>query len=234
MNHGVVLVGWNDDDGCWIMRNSWGSAWGENGYMRIKYGVSGIGTNAAYVTYGDAPNPDPQPDPEDGEITNGQIISDLSAARGQWLHYYINVPENTSNLRVSISGGSGDADLYTLFGEQPTSSNYDCRPYRNGNSEACNFENPQAGAWHIGLLAYTGFSGVALTASYQESTPDPVTACFTTDNLTHINQGRAYRCSWRYACAVGSGDYLGRARSSVISSLQESSEGYWEKTDTCP
>ena len=239
LNHGVVLVGW-DDDGCWILRNSWSSAWGEGGYMRIKYGVSGIGTYAAYVAYGEAPNPDPdpQPEPEDGEIINGQTISDLSAEQGQWLYFHINVPENASNLQVSITGGSGDADLYTQFGTQPTSSNYDCRPYRYGNNETCTQETPLAGTWYVGLQAYTDFSGVALTASYQEGDPDtdpePVPECVTTDNLTHINQGRAYRCGWWSACAVGSRDYLGRAVSTTVSSLQETSENYWERTDSCP
>lgn len=235
LNHGVVLVGWDDDDGCWIMRNSWSSAWGENGYMRIKYGVSRIGAYAAYVDYGDAPNPDPQPDPDDGEITNGQTISDLSAERGQWLYYYINVPENASNLQVSISGGSGDADLYTQFEAQPTSSSYNCRPYRYGNNEVCSNASPQAGTWHIGLQAYADFSGVALTASYQEGVPEPpVFRCVTDNNAAHINQGRAYRCGWWNACAVGSGDNLGRARTSVVSSLLRLSEDYWEKTDSCP
>jgi C1A family cysteine protease len=240
LNHGVVLVGWDDDDGCWIMRNSWSSAWGEDGYMRIKYGVSGIGSYAAYVAYGDAPNPEPEPEPEpeNGEIINGQTISDLSAARDQWLYFHINVPENASNLHLAITGGSGDADLYTQFGSQPTSSDYDCRPYRYGNEETCSHETPRAGTWHIGIHAYTDFSGVALTASYQDGSsdpdPEPVAECVTTDNLTHISQGRAYRCGWWQACAVGSRDNLGRARSSVVSSLQETSENYWEKVDSCP
>jgi C1A family cysteine protease len=242
LNHGVVLVGWNDGDGCWIMRNSWGTSWGEAGYMRIKYGVSGIGQEATYVTYGDAPNPDPDPDPTpdpgDGEIANGQTISNLSAKPGDWLYYYINVPENASNLQVRISGGSGDVDLYTLFGARPTSSNYDCRPYRYGNNEECNYETPQAGTWYIGLQAYSEFSGVGLTANYQDDpsdpNPEPVSACITTDNLTHISQGRAYHCGWWGACAVGSHDSLGRARSTVVSSLQAVSANYWEKTDSCP
>lgn len=54
VNHAVVLVGWDDTqgtDGVWIVRNSWGTGWGESGYMRIEYGCSEIGYAAAYVDY---------------------------------------------------------------------------------------------------------------------------------------------------------------------------------------
>jgi C1A family cysteine protease len=54
VNHGVVLVGWDDNqgtEGVWYMRNSWGSWWGEGGYMRIEYGCSKIGYGAAYINY---------------------------------------------------------------------------------------------------------------------------------------------------------------------------------------
>ncbi len=54
INHAVVLVGWDDnqgDEGIWYMRNSWGAHWGEFGYMRMAYGCSEIGYGAAYVDY---------------------------------------------------------------------------------------------------------------------------------------------------------------------------------------
>jgi C1A family cysteine protease len=51
INHAIVLVGWNDTDGAWILRNSWGSGWGEEGYMRIAYGKSLVGYAANYVVY---------------------------------------------------------------------------------------------------------------------------------------------------------------------------------------
>ncbi len=49
VNHGVVITGWNDADNTWVIRNSWGSGWGENGYMRIKRGISNVGYAANYV-----------------------------------------------------------------------------------------------------------------------------------------------------------------------------------------
>lgn len=54
VNHGVVLVGWDDNqgsNGVWFMRNSWSPGWGEGGYMRIEYGCSRIGYAASYVNY---------------------------------------------------------------------------------------------------------------------------------------------------------------------------------------
>ncbi len=54
VNHGVVLVGWDDNQGSggvWFMRNSWGPNWGEGGYMRIPYNCSSIGYAACYVLY---------------------------------------------------------------------------------------------------------------------------------------------------------------------------------------
>lgn len=54
INHAVVLVGWDDSQGqsgVWILRNSWGSGWGESGYMRIEYGCCNVGYAACFVDY---------------------------------------------------------------------------------------------------------------------------------------------------------------------------------------
>lgn len=40
--HCVSVVGYNDAEGYWICKNSWGAAWGESGYFRIAYGQCGI------------------------------------------------------------------------------------------------------------------------------------------------------------------------------------------------
>jgi len=60
VSHAVNLVGWDDEDEVWILRSSWRENWGENGYMRIKYGTSNVGLWTTYVEYGE---PDPEPEP---------------------------------------------------------------------------------------------------------------------------------------------------------------------------
>ncbi|NPA25129.1 MAG: hypothetical protein GXO34_04800, partial [Deltaproteobacteria bacterium] len=50
-NHCIALVGWDDNggDGYWILRNSWGRGWGENGYMRIAYDAAHVSCAACYL-----------------------------------------------------------------------------------------------------------------------------------------------------------------------------------------
>ncbi len=50
-NHAIQLVGWDDAKGAWLMKNSWGTGWGENGFMWIAYGCDNVGYAAAYVNY---------------------------------------------------------------------------------------------------------------------------------------------------------------------------------------
>jgi serine protease len=98
--------------------------------------------------------------------SDGFTETNLSASRRQWLNYTLDVPAGMSALNVNTSGGSGDADLYVRFGAAPTTISYDCRPYLNGNDEACSFANPIAGRWYIGIRAYRSFAGVTLDARY--------------------------------------------------------------------
>lgn len=42
--HLVVLVGYDENQDCWICKNSWGRGWGENGYFRIRRGECEGGT----------------------------------------------------------------------------------------------------------------------------------------------------------------------------------------------
>jgi serine protease len=91
----------------------------------------------------------------------------LSASTGGWVNRSISVPSGASDLSISITGGTGDADLYTRFGSAPTTSSYDCRPYKYGNEETCTVAAPSAGTYYVGIRAYSAFSGVTYNWSYQ-------------------------------------------------------------------
>lgn len=36
--HCVCVIGYDDNQRCWICKNSWGTNWGDNGYFKIRYG----------------------------------------------------------------------------------------------------------------------------------------------------------------------------------------------------
>jgi len=64
-NHEVLLVGWDDNKawpgsagkGCWIVKNSWDTTWGNAGYFYIAYGSGKVGDDNLYYDYWRYRNP---------------------------------------------------------------------------------------------------------------------------------------------------------------------------------
>jgi len=53
--HVVTIVGYDDNEGCWMVKNSWGSGWGLGGYFKLAYDADlfaqwyGPGTGVMYI-----------------------------------------------------------------------------------------------------------------------------------------------------------------------------------------
>jgi len=88
--------------------------------------------------------------------------SNLSAGRNQQLDYGpFSVPDGKSAIRVVISGGTGDADLYTSV--EPDTAGGPCVPWLDGNEEQCTYRSlSQSDVVSVTLDAYSPFSGVTL------------------------------------------------------------------------
>ena len=139
-------------------------------------GLNGSPNLLAYSRFGGGgSNPPPPTGPT--ELQNGVAVASLSGASGSETFFTIDVPAGATDLVVQISGGSGDADLYTRFGSAPTVSTYACRPWLNGNNETCTDATPSAGTHHIMIQGYSSFSGVTIVASFVEPSSAPCTNC---------------------------------------------------------
>ena len=99
-------------------------------------------------------------------LTKGVPVTGLSGATGASLYYTLAVPAGSTNLTFTMSGGTGDADLYVQFGANPTDTSYVCRPYLSGNNETCTIAAPSAGTYYVRVKGYSAFSGVSLVGNY--------------------------------------------------------------------
>ncbi|ASR43730.1 hypothetical protein BEN78_10475 [Xanthomonas citri pv. mangiferaeindicae] len=130
------------------------------------YYIKLVGTAAFANVRLQARHAEPSDGGGQGSLRNGVPVTGISGEAGSAQYWTVQVPAGTMSLDVTMSGGTGDGDLYVRYGEQPTTSAYDCRPYRFGNEESCSFVNPQPGTWHVMVHAYSAISGVTLTAEY--------------------------------------------------------------------
>jgi subtilisin-like proprotein convertase family protein/C1A family cysteine protease/putative hemolysin len=96
INHAVVIVGYNNVGGYWIVKNSWGSSFGEGGYFKVGYGECRIEDWVSYAV--------PGPPPGQYELTmqvsppgGGTTVPSLGD------HWY----DSGTSVNVSASANSG-------------------------------------------------------------------------------------------------------------------------------
>jgi serine protease len=88
-----------------------------------------------------------------------------SAARGSIVLYRIFVPTGSTNLTVTLAGGTGDADIYVRRATPPTLSSFTCASENAANGEICSITNPAKGTWYIAVAVWDAYAGATLTAN---------------------------------------------------------------------
>ena len=193
VNHAVVLVGWDDNlgpDGVWIMRNSWGTGWGEDGYMKITYGCSKIGYAAVYTNFTPPPPYGLEHSCEEVPISAEAMLDDPTLSHAQTFDLKVVVSENDDWTSTDVTA-SVDGNLYqhSLFDDSvPQVSMWDMYPslqfdsffsardfavpgfawgpdYTNSSMSAIWFDTENTGNGTYTIARFSVTSGTELTLS---------------------------------------------------------------------
>jgi C1A family cysteine protease len=120
-NHCVLLVGWSNNlppvpggstpaDG-WIVKNSWGTGWGDSGYFYMTYGAANIGYNSTFFHEWQSydPNGDVWYYDEDGyNYSFGQSGGTNTTA---WILAKYIPPSNTNVTRIEFWANDATTDV---------------------------------------------------------------------------------------------------------------------------
>lgn len=98
------------------------------------------------------------------ELTLGVPLAVSGSGGGTEREFTVVVPADAPALRVTLSGGSGDADIVLRFNARPDPLNYDCGSFGPATQEECIIANPGAGTWHILLVGFETYGGAQLLA----------------------------------------------------------------------
>jgi C1A family cysteine protease len=133
VNHGVVIVGWSNSlppvpgsstpaEG-WIVKNSWGAGWGDDGYFYMTYGTGNIGYTSSFVHAWQAYDSDGHIWYYDEDGWNGAVGWGGANTTSWGLAKYI--PDSNTNVtRIEFwtSDATTDVDVYLYDGFDGTST----------------------------------------------------------------------------------------------------------------
>jgi hypothetical protein len=105
-------------------------------------------------------------------LDNCVPVASLTGAQESETFFKIDVPAGQDSLRIAISGGTGDADLYVKKGEKPTAKSWDYHPGLHGNDESVEVKNPAAATWYIMVRGYQAYADVSLRACFKTAQDD--------------------------------------------------------------
>ncbi|HEV7410058.1 MAG TPA: C1 family peptidase [Bradyrhizobium sp.] len=121
--HFMLVIGYDNSQNCWIVKNSWGTGWGQNGFGRIGYGETGIDSGAKIGIQGVNPDPWTKRRLHSGammESGNGALHRNFemltTAPSGQMRHWWRDNSASGLPWHAGILQGNDVAACPTLTG----------------------------------------------------------------------------------------------------------------------
>lgn len=152
VNHAIFIVGWDDnytyeDDehGVWIIKNSWGTGWGENGYMYIGYDCYHVGVASNYITFSGRSG-------SSNQTNNPPIVSNENPANND-----LSVPLDINSVSINISDEEDDLFNWSIE-TSPNIGNKSSNDDSNG-VKICNVQGLKPNTeyiWYVNVTDYNG------------------------------------------------------------------------------
>lgn len=104
--HAVSLVGYDDTKRAWLIRNSWGAEWGENGFAWISWDDdSGVGSETWGFEMPQSQDFLAVTSPSDSEYVSGQyqLTSKVQGLKGQAIEFHVTDSSGRDVTRITCS-----------------------------------------------------------------------------------------------------------------------------------
>ena len=185
-NHAVSVIGWNDEyskdnfnstpenDGAWLVKNSWGENWGDNGYFWLSYEDKSLGSNAYVLLAESADNYDHNYQ-YDGTVFNDTYDAGINSIK-------------IANLFEARANQDGQEEIAAVsFSTTMVNASYSIQLYIEPEEE----DNPESGQAALtvpvtGMIGASGYYTVVLDekAVVEEGQKFAVVITLENDNRT--------------------------------------------------
>ena len=105
--------------------------------------------------------------PPTGNVLVSGVAQSVALAKNASKVYSIVVPSGKTSLTFTLSGGTGDGDLYARMTTAPTTTSYTKKSDGSTNTETITFSAPAAGTYYLLVNAYAAISGASVKAVVQ-------------------------------------------------------------------
>jgi len=153
VNHIITIIGWDNKKQAWLIRNSWGVNWGDDGYGWIKFTTNHIGKHAIWVVAKNSINRlnIPGTDNTTPVTLTGELLSGVAFIEGSKLtspngKYELSISNNTIWLKENHDGGGYSGTMINPFNDYNMISKlYSYKPLLGSNAKSIFYVQDKSG-----------------------------------------------------------------------------------------